>query len=56
MQEEKPDSIKELMVLLRQWREKYNVRYRKIEVKIKEDVAFVSVTGDYTPQDFAIKG
>jgi hypothetical protein len=56
MQDQKYDPmIKELMVSLMHWREKWGIKHRKIEVKIKEEVAFVSVTDDYTPQDFEIK-
>jgi hypothetical protein len=51
----KPDHIKELIVSLMHWRQKWGIKYRKIEVKIKEEVAYVSVTDDYTPQDFEIK-
>lgn len=55
MNEENDKAIKELIVSLMQWRQKWDIKHRKIEVKIKEDIAFVSVTDDYTPQDFELK-
>jgi len=56
MQDPRYAPVKELIVSLKHWRQKWGIRHQKIEVKIKEEVAFVSVTDDFTPQDFEIKG
>ena len=54
-QEATSEQIKDLILLVKKWRQKWEIKYSKIEIKIKEDVAFVSVTNDYTPQDFKIQ-
>ncbi len=54
LQERGDDQVRELMMCVMRWREKWGVKHRKIEIKIKEEVAFVSITDDYTPQDFEI--